>query len=212
MKRVYLLLAACFLVGVLAVGAGASGYIVTIGTHAAGNVIPWYGGSADSVRFQCLWLQSEIGHAGYINQIDFETSSSTTGTFNECRVWLCHTTKTELEATFDNNYTGNTPVLVRSSSSFAFPGTTGYVSLGITPNTFNYNNTNNLLMEIRWNGDSGSNVGCYRSAQANSRLYATDHNATSGSVQNNGQCIRLHIDTMTGVAPASMGRVKAIFR
>jgi hypothetical protein len=67
-------------------------------------------------------------------------------------------------------------------------------------------------MEVRWNGDSGVTDSCARSAQANSRVYTGDHNASSGSVQNNGQCIRLYIGTMTGVEPTTLGRVKALYR
>jgi hypothetical protein len=191
---------------------GASGYVVTIGSHAASNAIPWWGSSYDSMRYQCLWLQSEIAHAGYINTVEFEKSDASAGTFNDVRVYLCHTTKTALEATFDNNYTGFTPVQVRTGGNLVFPASTGYFDIGITPNLFNYNNTNNLLMEVRWNGDTGTTCYCWRSAQANARVYASDHNAPSGSVQNNGQCIRLHIGTMTPVAPASLGHIKALLR
>jgi len=213
MKRFKLALAVGIAALVVASSAfGVSGYVVTIGTHASGNTIPWYGGSYNSMRYQCLWLQSDITHAGYINTVEFEKSSAVGGTYNDVRVWLCHTTKTALEATFDNNYTGFTPVQVRAGGDIVFPATSGYFDIGITPDLFNYNNTDNLLMEIRWNGDSGSSVPCWRSAQANARVYATDHNASSGSVQNNGQCIRLHIGTMTPVAPASLGHIKALLR
>ena len=188
-----------------------SGKVVTIGTHASGNYIPWWGSSYNSMRYQCLWFKSDINTAGYINVVEFEKSSTAAGTFNDVRVWLCHTKKTALEATFANNYTGYTPVQVRTSANLTLSGS-GYFDIGITPNSFNYNNSDNLLMEIRWNGDSGTGVPCWRSAQPLSRVYATSHTATSGSVQNNGQCIRLHIGTMTGVAPSSLGRVKTLFR
>ncbi len=188
-----------------------SGKVVTIGTHASGNYIPWWGNNWNSARFQCLWFKSDINTAGYINVVEFEKSSTASGTFNDVRVWLCHTTKTALEATFDNNYTGKTPVQVRTGANLTLSGS-GYFDIGITPNSFNYNNTDNLLMEIRWNGDSGTGVPCWRSGGTAQRLYATSHTASSGSVSNTGQCIRLHIGTMTGVQPTSLGRVKTLFR
>ncbi len=191
--------------------AEAHGKVITIGTHAAGNAIPWWGASYNSCRFQCLWFKSDINTAGYINVVEFEKSSSTAGTFNDVRVWLCHTKKTALEATFANNYTGYTPVQVRTGGNLTLTGS-GYFDIGITPNSFNYNNSDNLLMEVRWNGDSGATCSCYRSAQPLSRVYAWSHTATSGSVQRSGQCIRLHIGTMTGVTPSSLGRVKTLFR
>ena len=193
--------------------AGATGKMVEIGTTAAMNAIPWWGSSYNSMRYQCLWNQSDIGYAGYIQAIEWDRGTYTTpGTYSDTRVWLCHTTKTALEATFNNNYTGMTPVQVMNKTTFTMPGGPNWVDFGIDPNKFNYNNSNNLLMEIRWNGDSGVTCYCARTSQANSRVYASDHNAASGSVQNNGQRIRLYIGTMTGVAPTTLGRVKALYR
>jgi hypothetical protein len=210
MKKLLFLTIAALTFAAFATQAGATGKVVVLGTHVSGNVIPWWGGSYDSCRFQCLWLQSEVGTAGYINAVEFEKSDTTSGTYNNVRVWLCHSTKTQLEATFDNNYSG-TPVQVRSGGDLVFSGS-GYADIGIDPNKFNYNNSDNLLLEIRWNGDSGTNVPCWRSGAATGRVYAWDHNATSGSVQVTGQCVRVHIGTMTGVAPTSLGRVKALYR
>ena len=186
------------------------GKVVTIGTHYGSNTIPWYGGLWDSCRFQCLWFKSDINYAGYINVVEFEKSNTTAGTFNDVRVWLCHSKKTALEATFNNNYTGYTPVQVRTGGNLTLSGS-GYFDIGITPNKFNYNNSDNLLMEVRWNGDSRATCACYSSPQPLSRLYASSHTATSGTVHNAGQCIRLHIATMTGVQPTSLGRVRALY-
>ena len=192
--------------------AGATGKVVTIGSYGANNYIPWWGSSYNSFRYQALFLQSEIAYAGYINKIEWNRGTYTTGgTYNQVRVWLCHSTKTVLESTFNNNYTGNTPVAVRTSSTYALPAGPNYVDMPITPNTFNYNNTANLLMEIRWNGDGGTGNPCWRSTASSRRLYATSHTATTGSVTM-GQHIRLTIGTMTGVAPTSLGRVKSIFK
>ncbi len=187
------------------------GKVVTIGTHGSANLIPWRGYSYNSCRFQCLWLKSSINYAGYINVVEFEKSGHASGTYNDVRVWLCHSTKTQLEETYNNNYTGKTPVQVRTGSNLIFSGS-GYFDIGITPDKFNYNNSDNLLMEIRWNGDSGTDIACWRSNDSTGRVYAWDHKATRGSVEIVGQCIRLHIDTMTGVTPSSLGRVKTLFR
>ena len=213
MKRPLILIIAALTFAAFATQAGATGKMVEIGTTAADNVAPWRGGSGDSMRFQCLWFQSDIGYAGYIQAIEWNRNTSTTsGTYNDTRVWLCHTTKTALEATFDNNYTSKTPVQVMNKAIFTMPAGPDWVDFGIDPGKFNYNNSDNLLMEVRWNGDGGVVDYCSRSAQANSRVFAADHNASSGTVQNNGQCIRLYIGTMTGVEPTTLGRVKALFR
>ena len=208
MKRVVLLTAALV---VAASMAGATGKVVTIGTYGADNYIPWWGQSYDSFRYQALWLKAEINYAGYINKIEWNRGTYTsTGTYNQVRVWLCHSTKTTLEATFDNNYTGKKPVLVRASGDYKVPPGPGYVDMPITLNTFNYNNTDNLLMEIRWHGDAGTGCTCWRSTASSRRVFATDHEASQGFVTA-GQHIRLTIGTMTGVVPTSLGRVKAMF-
>jgi hypothetical protein len=213
MKKVAFVLTAALVLALFAAPAGATGKVVTIGAYAANNYIPWWGSSYNSMRFQCLWLKSDINYAGFINKIEWNRGTYTsTGSFLQTRVWLCHTTKTALEATFANNYTGKTPVAVKTSSTYVLPGGPGYVDMPITPNTFNYNNSDNLLMEIRWNGDSGTGCPCWRSPDRSRRVYATNHNASSGSVQANAQHIRLTIGTMTGVQPTSLGRVKSLFQ
>ena len=73
-----------------------------------------------------------------------------------------------------------------------------------------YNNRNTLLMEVRWAGDDGNDVRCWRSNKPYRRCYAFDHNAAQGTVYNNSQRIRLTIG-MAGAAPTSLGRVKALF-
>jgi len=210
MKWIRFTIATFFAVPLLARPAQATGYVITIGVHASQSSIPW-DNSFPSLRFQCLWLQPEISHAGYINVVEFEKTQALGGSFYNVRVWLCHTTKTQLESWFDNNYTGFTPVQVLNVPSLTFPPTTGYFDIGITPNTFLYNNTNNLLMEVRFNGHTGNQASCWRSAQPYARVYSDDENAYSGVVLNEGECIRLHIGTMAGVEPASFGKIKALF-
>jgi len=164
------------------------------------------------MRFQCLWLRSEVDYAGYINKVEFRRhSGSTNGAFNNCRVYFCHTTKTELEVTFDNNYAGNTPVVVMDVVSFILSGS-DWLPVDITPETFYYDNVNNLLMEIRWHGDSGEDFYCYRYDAAPRRLYAQNHNATSGTLLSQGQYVRLYLATMPAVEPTTLGRVRALYR
>jgi hypothetical protein len=195
----------------LAPAAHASGKVVAVGARAARHVVPWRGASGNSMRFQCLWFQRDIDYAGNVNRVEFDKVDAAGGRFNSVRVWLCHTRKTALESTFANNYTGFTPVQVLNMRSTTVSGT-GWFDLRINANQFNYNNRNNLLMEIRWDGDDGNDVRCWRSSQQYSRCYAFNHNASQGTVYNNGQRIRLTIATMIGLEPTSLGRVKTLFR
>ncbi len=211
MKKVIMVTAALVAASALAPAAHASGKVVVVGARAARPVAPWRGASGNSMRFQCLWFQQNINYAGNVNRVEFDKVYADGGRFNSVRAWLCHTRKTALESTFANNYTGFTPVQVLNMRSVAVSGT-GWFDLRITANRFNYNNRNNLLMEIRWDTDDGHDVRCWRSNQSYSRCYAFNHNASQGTVYNNGQRIRLTIATMIGLEPTSLGRVKTLFR
>ncbi len=211
MKKVIIVTAALVAASALAPAAHASGKVVVVGARAARHVVPWRGASGNSMRFQCLWFQQNINYAGNVNRVEFDKVYADGGRFNSVRVWLCRTRKTALESTFANNYTGFTPVQVLNMRSTAVSGA-GWFDLRITAGRFNYNNRNNLLMEIRWDGDDGSDVRCWRSGQPYSRCYAFNHNASQGTVYNNGQRIRLTIGTMVGLEPTSLGRVKTLFR
>lgn len=208
MKRFVLLTAALV---VAASTVGASGKVVVVETQGGGNRAPWRGAAGNAMRFQCLWFQSGINYAGYINKIEFDNYRGESGSFNNCKILLCHSTKTMLEATFANNYTGNTPVEVFSGTE-SISGS-GWIDTHIKPNVFNYNNKDNLLMEVVWNGDSGEDVYCYRANGASRRCYTYSSTATTGTVRTGeAQYIRLTIGTMTGVEPTSLGRVKSLFR
>jgi hypothetical protein len=189
-----------------------SGKVVEVETRSDPNRVPWRGGLGDGIRFQCLWLQNAINYAGYVNKIEFNYFSGTLpASFNNCKILLCHSTKTALEATFANNYTGNTPVEVFSGTE-TLSGS-GWLDTHITPNKFNYNNSHNLLMDVVWNGDNGRDVFCYRANGASRRCYSYTYTATTGIVYTmEAQYIRLTLGTMPGVEPTSLGRVKTLFR
>jgi len=209
MKIGYIILGTALLIPPLA---EATGKVVTLGTQVTGNSIPWMGQGAGAMRFQCLWFERDIDYAGYVNAVEFAYQSGRPpAAFNNVKVWFCHTNKTALEATFDNNYAGNTPVQVMDKLTLTLSGT-GWYDLGIDANKFSYNNRDNLLMEIRWFGDSETNLYCWRSEGTAARVYAKNDKAYIGTVENNSQYIRLHINTMAGVEPTSLGRVRALYR
>jgi hypothetical protein len=188
-----------------------TGKVITIGTEVTGNLVPWRGQGV-GMRFQCLWHQADIKYAGFVNAVEFKYSSGhNSGAFNNVRVWLCHTNKSALEAAFDNNYGGNTPTQVLDKLTVTLSGT-GWLDIGIDPNKFNYNNRDNLLMEIRWKGSSGNSIYCKIYDATGGRCYAFNDAASSGTVVDEGQYIRLHVDTMPGVEPTSLGRVRALYR
>ncbi|MGD8718646.1 MAG: hypothetical protein PVH29_07475 [Candidatus Zixiibacteriota bacterium] len=208
-KYVYLALALVLCFAALA----AADEEVIIGSPASGNYVPWWGSNPE-MRFQCLWEKSEIGltAGGYINKVEFNRSSSASGSFGNVRVYFGHSTKTtELDLVYANNYS-DTPVQVLNETSVTVAGSSGqWWDLGITPNTFNYNNTDNLVMEIRWSG-GGTSCPCYRASGTNKRIWAFDDEATTAVYRYAQlQYIRLTVANTTGVAPTSLGRIKSLY-
>jgi hypothetical protein len=171
---------------------------VVIGVQATGNYIPFWGNSYNACRFQTLYRQSDIAVAGEIVRFAFMPWGSSVGTFDNVRVYLCHTNVVQLSTTFDTNYGGNTPVEVINVPSMNV-GNAGNIWMEWDV-SFDYNNTDNLLIEIRWNGDNGVGVPIWRTNEsAPFRLYAWDDNASTGTVGNQGYYAKLSIST--GPAP-----------
>jgi len=171
---------------------------VIIGVQVTGNYIPFWGNSYDACRFMTLYLQSEINVAGQIVTLSFMPSTSSTGTFDNLRVNLCHTSATQLSTTFDANYTGNTPIEVMNEPSLLI-GNAGDVWMDWDI-AFDYNNTDNLLVEILWNGDGGVGVPIWRTTEAvPRRLYAWNDMATTGTTGT--QCYYVKLAISTGPPP-----------
>src|SRR4030042_2206283 len=173
---------------------------VIIGAPAASNVIPFWGASYNACRFQVLFLQSEINTTGDIIKFAFMPSSSGSPTANyyNVKVYFCHTSVTQLATTFDNNYSGNTPVEVIAKDTLLIGGPQNtWMDWDVY---FSYNNTDNLLVEIKWNGDAGTSIALWRTSESvPRRLYAWDDNASSGTQQNTGNHVRLTLVTNTGI-------------
>jgi hypothetical protein len=134
---------------------------VVCGVPDAENTIPFCGLSADAMRFQVLYLHEELGFAGEIVSIGLGSAGSPAADFYNVRVSMCHTSRTSLDTVFANNYDGNTPQLVfQADTLLVGTADTWYYF----PCHFTYDNTKNLVFEVQWRGDAGSNVNFYRSA------------------------------------------------
>jgi len=173
---------------------------VIIGSPYIGNVIPFWGQSYNACRFQVLFYQTEINTSGNIIKFAFLPSSSgfVTGDYYRVRVLFCHTSVPQLASSFDMNYAGNTPVEVLAAETLAVGGAQNvWMDWDVD---FPYNNVDNLLVEITWSGDAGTNIALWRTNESiPRRLYAWNDQATSGSLQNTSNHVRLTIDTGTGV-------------
>lgn len=167
------------------------------------------------MRWQTIWLQSELGLSGPVIKIEWQNwgSAATGGTFDKCQMYLCHTKLAAVTATFNDNYGGNKPVEVYSGTFVvpSLPANTWHTIC--EPKGFTYNNTDNLLMEATWVGPSTGGTTPFRtSTSGTGRVYAWDPNATTGSVT----AAFAHYGRITigyvGVTPTSLGRVKTLFK
>jgi len=172
---------------------------VVIGTPYIGNYIPFWGQSYDACRFQVLFLQSEINTQGKIIKFAFQPSDNYIGVYNNFRFYFCPTSVSQLNATFDDNYAGNTPQIQIDTTSLQVGGPANQWLEW--PVDFDYDNNSNLLVEIRWNGDNGVGVPMWRTNETiPRRVYnMTSDNATTGTTQNTGNYVKLTIDRGTGI-------------
>ena len=117
--RSLFLIALAFAVGT-AGAAFASGTEREVGGEAAkGNTNPFYA-TQPSMRYQCMWLQSEINESGPITKIEFKFHSyigTPPSTFEGLKVILCHSSKSVLVNEFEKNYDFKSVRLLQRSSS-----------------------------------------------------------------------------------------------
>jgi hypothetical protein len=192
----------------------ASGKQVTVGTMSGGNWIPFWGPSYNAMRFQTLIDQSQIGYAGTVNEVEYYAYYGYGGEFLKYKVLLGHTALSALTTTFDSNWKG-TPTEVANASSFEIAATKDWFPLKLTK-TFAYNNSDNFLIEISWDGKTGTPRGepIYSCTFGSGyhRIYALGSStATTGSGDTLCYYCRLSFEYYSGVRPTSLGRVKALY-
>jgi len=107
------------------------------------------------------------------------------GAFLNARVYACHTTVTELDSVFEENYAGNTPEAAMTRDTLYLRWQNGaWEGLGFD-SPFDYNGLDNLILEFRWQGDNDSsvyNLGYYTSG--NRAVDAKSSTAQSGTPRN----------------------------
>ncbi len=191
----------------------ATGKQIICENYMGANYIPFHGGMFDGMRFQTLLKQAQIDYAGEINMVEYYSRSSNGGTFDNYKLYLCHTEEKSLYRTFADNYKG-TPVEVANLKTFTIPSGEGWFELGMTA-TFQYNNVDNFLVEIRWQGGNQSSVAITRgtSTATNLRVYAYNNpEAPTGNGDGLPYYTRLSFGAYTGISPTSLGYVKVLFK
>ena len=199
----------CVAVLTWALLAGATGHNVYVFNGDTGSAYPWYS-PEEGMRCQMLFDRDKIDYAGTITEFELEKMLPS-GTYGNVKFYLCHTPLSSLTANFSSNYGGNTPKMVASFSSYALPNVGGVYPIPMAE-TFDYNNRDNLILEVTWETGARQKVLVLAGSLTAHLCSAYDDEATTGTVRDEGHNARIHFDAYPGVAPASFGRVRALFR
>ncbi len=165
-------------------------------------------------------LSTDAVPAGAITKWEWFSSATVgAGNLNKFRIKLCHTSLAALTSTYADNYDGKTPVEVfaRDPLNLNAPANSWF---GWDFDTsFNYNGTDNLIVEVWWEGRDYAYAYSYWGASSAGRsVYSyIKYNSPyfgypdAGFVSEYLHYMRITLNP-TAVAPTSLGRVKALFR
>jgi len=188
------------------------------GEGTKGNTNPFWP-TRPAMRFQCMWLQGELDQAGKVARIEFKFHSYV-GTpptqFDGYKVILCHSSKTELTNNYQSNYDFKTPFTVYEGALTIPAGLNDgdWVTVCEATDVFNYNNRNNMLMEIVWTSAEGADKNLFwiTGTGQPGRLWSPRSAATTGTLlAGQGQVARITFGNIA-VEATSFGRVKALYR
>ncbi len=174
---------------------------VEVGNAHRMNAVPFWGQTYNAFRSQSLYYQSEIDQPGNIIAIGLCSPPTAPAAYYNVSVRLCHTTLDNLSTRFDSNYVGNTPEKVFEAETLLV-GTGQSQAWYYFSSAWDYNNEDNLIVEITWRGDAGTNISFYRNPLGHDyrRLFAYDDTASFGFRDTvNGNYIRFGF-APTGIA------------
>lgn len=146
------------------------------------------GGSSNTVPFdnapapqkvQNLYLSSEINGSGPITGVGIEVGALTTAQTYTVSVKLGHATVSALAASFDANYSGS-PTTVANAVTFTVPAGTpagSYVWIPVS-GSFNYNGTDNLILELNVTSATGGMAFTYHNVAGAQLVYGAANAAT----------------------------------
>jgi hypothetical protein len=190
------------------------------GGGGGGNTIPFWGSGQTyypQMRFQTMWRWSELAETGSVTQIEWQAYPGYVqngGTFNGCLILLCNSNVATIGTTYTANYGTGTPVTVYSGNYVKATPAGGSWSTIVSPTNFSLTNNSNLLIEVSWTSYTGGgyNYMTNTSSGGPGRVYAASATASTGTLgAGYWQVGRITI-TPGGVAPSSLGHVKALYK
>ena len=216
MKARVVMVAASAWVLALAPVALATGHEVYVKYGEGVNAIPWWphpDPKYPSARCQMLFDSSYIEYAGTVTEFQLEKSDANSAEFYNVKFYLCHTGLTSLTPTFSQNYGGNTPTMVASFATYKVPAVVGPYPIPMAE-TFAYNNVDNLLFEVTWESSDKTNIMCRikNGSVANHRCFVWDYKGETGTPDIIAYNALIVFDKYEAVVPASLGRIKTLYR
>jgi len=167
----------------------------------------WTG--TNSERTQHLILKSDGLTALTITRIEYRSHyNAGNTTYSNFTIKLCDTAVTEVTANWVANYGGNTPITVFSRDSIEIETSPLEWFVFDLDEPFVYNGTDNLLVEVEWNGKSGVGINTWGTYSNNRILTARN----GGSLELQFYLHNLMINRYTAINPISLGSIKAAFK
>lgn len=147
------------------------------------NVIPFWGSSYDEMRCQFIYDSKHIGAEGTMSRLSFNRNDFDVGNYSNLRISMAHTNLENLTTTFDNNYMGSlTEVFYSKNIELNSSNGNSWIHFDLNQ-SFVYDSSYNLVVDITWYGDGGSSVSLYakNDISGEKRVYAYDKDASTGS-------------------------------
>ena len=182
--------------------------------------VPWLGDNA--MTFMTLVDKDKIDYTGTITKIEWwkcDTSSYRyTGDVYPTIINIGMTTNTVLDKVFENNYRAGSKRLLGTwtkANPYKTPAQSGWYDILLGKSMrYDYDNKYNLILYVTWKGSERKgtpvSVGFIGAHTISRRAYkAPEGNDEFSKLAYN---VRLTFEDTSGVAPTSLGRVKALYR
>ena len=159
-------------------------------------------------------LKGQLGFTAPITRLEYHSAGKYTNVeFNDLELRMCHTSKSVLTANFEDNYDGNTPVLVATADPLVVNvKLDDWFGLELSP-AFEYEQSKNLIVEIRWQNETmGDKVNSWAYDTGVGRMLKTrEYNGASGTLVPTVNQFRVTYSN-PAVEASSMGRIRALNR
>jgi len=196
---------------------------ILVGDPAQRINLPYYGGGGyEAMRCMEVVRKTDGLVAGEIKRWEWQSGEldPTTGKFYKFKLLLCHTSRAEPAPPFNANYESRTPAEVFAADPAAISmRIREWFGFDCQP-AFRYNGSDNLLLEVWWEGDDDGGGYVFTAEVPEQRrcllAYRKDGVPEYGYPDRGEALYWLHFMRITlepdAVWPTSLGRVKAVYR